>query len=344
MQRKSIRINSNKGIILLVGCFISVISILVAIQLGSVDMSWKETLKSIFTLNRESLNSIIIWDIRLPRIILSFLVGGTLSAAGMALQTLLRNPLAEPYTIGVSSGATLAVAISIVVPIPFLANGSNGMNLLALIGAIIALFLVLFIANWGRKSLMTESIILAGIVLSAFFGAFITLLISLSKNSETQAILGWMMGSLNGATWADVYYVIPFVTCGFIYLLIRIKTLRALSEGDSAAQQVGIRISLEKTFLFIAIAVMTGAVVSVSGMIGFVGLIVPHFARRLIRGINWSTYILCFIVGGSYLVLADLIARTIIAPVELPIGVVTAIIGAPIFTWILVRARQGGHV
>jgi iron complex transport system permease protein len=341
LLRKFIQTNLNNHTKLVLWILISSVILLFAVKLGSVRIPLSEVIDSLVH-HEGTLNRVIIWDIRLPRIILGLLVGGALSASGMALQSLLRNPLAEPYTIGVSSGATLAVVLCIVLPIPFIEAYSYLSNLFALIGSLLALLLVLSIAKWGQRALTTESIVLAGIVLSAFFSSIITLLISLSKNSEMQNILGWMMGSLNGSTWTDVMYVTPVILLGFVYILFRMRTIRAFSDGDASAQSIGVSIAVEKTLLFVAIAMMAGAAVSISGMIGFVGLIVPHFVKRMIRGNNISAYLLSFILGGSYLVTADLVARTIVAPAELPIGVITAIIGAPIFTWILIRQRRGG--
>lgn len=342
MRKPFIQIRSNNYIKVLFVLLVSVTVILWATKLGSVSISFGDVVKSLFHKHASSTNEIIIWEIRLPRVLVGFFVGGALSAAGMALQSLLRNPLAEPYTIGVSSGATLATVVGITLPITWIQNQVFFLHFFALIGAIVALLLVLIIARAGNRSLATESVILSGIILSAFLGAILTLLISLSKTTEVQAILGWMMGSLNGATWSDFYYVVPFITAGFIYLQIRIKIIRALSDGDASAHSLGIQVSREKTMLYVAIAGMTGAAVSVSGMIGFVGLIVPFFSRKLFRGINRSAYFICFLIGGSYLVLADLVARILISPSELPIGVVTAILGAPTFAWILIRQRREG--
>jgi iron complex transport system permease protein len=333
---------SSNLIKVLFGVGVSVCILLFATQMGSIHIQTSDVIATLFHKNDNSMYTTILWDIRIPRIILGFLVGGALSVSGMALQTLLRNPLAEPYTVGVSSGATLAVVISIVLPISFLHEHAVISNSFAMFGGIFALLIVLIFARMGQRSLSTESIILSGIILSAFLGAFITLLISLSENSQMQSILGWTMGSLNGATWEDVQYVWPWIFIGSVYILLRLKTIRAFSDGDSFAEHIGVSVKIEKTLLFVAIAIIAGAAVSVSGMIGFVGLIIPHLIRRTIRGHSIAAYTLSFLVGGSYLVVADLIARTILSPTELPIGVITAIFGAPIFTLILVRQRQGG--
>ncbi|MEY4480703.1 MAG: hypothetical protein RLZZ267_1381 [Bacillota bacterium] len=291
-----------------------------------------------FTLTEQ----LIIWEIRLPRVIIGLLVGASLSLAGATLQGLLRNPLAEPYTIGISAGSSLGAVIVIYFKLSLFGLGiMTTLPFVSIIGALVALISVLLITRLSYTRLANETIILAGIILSSFINAIITLLISLSSKEEMSMILYWMMGNLGMKTWVHVWLMLPFFVVGSLILLLKTKELNALSLGENAASHIGVNVKKEKILLLLAATLLTGSAVSISGAIGFVGLVIPHLVRIVIGANHKNLLPLSMLIGGAFLAFADSIARTVIEPRELPIGVITALIGAPVFSWLLVRHRTG---
>ncbi|WP_231597592.1 iron ABC transporter permease [Bacillus sp. SA1-12] len=283
----------------------------------------------------------IIWEIRYPRVLLAFLVGAALSLAGAAFQGLLRNPLADPYTIGVSSGASLGAVMVLYfqLTIPFL--GSYTLPVIAIIGGFITMFIVFGVTHLSTRQLSIETIILAGIIVSSFISAIISLIISLSEREDVRQILYWLMGNVGMRGWSHVKLMIPFLLIGAIVLLSRSRELNAFALGEESAEHLGVDIQRSKLIILVGASLLTGAAVSVSGSIGFVGLVIPHFIRLLCGPNHRHVLPLSMLVGGGYLILADLVARTIIAPSELPIGVITSLIGAPVFALLLIRERIG---
>lgn len=281
----------------------------------------------------------IILDIRLPRVILGAFVGAALSLAGTAFQGLLKNPLADPYTLGVSSGAAVGAVFVIFFGISFPFFGSFTLPIMSIIFAFLILFAVVLFARLLHKGLSTETIILVGIILNAFLGAVISLMIALT-GEELRQIIVWLMGSLSMRGWDYVMLIIPFFFIGAIIILWNANELNALAFGEETARHLGVNVKLRKMMILIGASLLTGVSVAVSGTIGFVGLVIPHITR-LLCGPNHRVLLpLSMIFGAAFLIFADLVARTIIAPTELPIGVLTAIIGAPIFGLLLLRRRQ----
>ncbi|OMF53431.1 ABC transporter permease [Paenibacillus sp. FSL R5-0490] len=289
--------------------------------------------------NTDSMHANIIMDIRLPRVLLAGLVGASLAIAGAAFQGLLRNPLADPYTIGVSSGASLGAVLTLFfgLSIPF--AGMFTLPLFSIFFSFLTIFAVLLFARNIERSMKVETIILTGIIFSSFLGALISLMIALT-GEELRQIIGWLLGSVSMRGWAYINIILPFFVIGAVLLLVNSKELNAMSFGEEKARHIGVDVQKRKMMVLIAGSILTGAAVAVSGTIGFVGLVIPHLARMLWGPDHRHLLPLSILVGAGFLIIADLVSRTIIAPAELPIGVITALIGAPAFGVILMKRRN----
>lgn len=289
--------------------------------------------------NTDSMHANIIMNIRLPRVLLAGLVGASLAIAGAAFQGLLRNPLADPYTIGVSSGASLGAVITLFfgLSIPF--AGMFTLPLFSILFAFLTIFAVLLFARNIERSMKVETIILTGIIFSSFLGALISLMIALT-GEELRQIIGWLLGSVSMRGWAYINIILPFFVIGAVLLLVNSKELNAMSFGEEKARHIGVDVQKRKMMVLIAGSILTGAAVAVSGTVGFVGLVIPHLTRMLWGPDHRHLLPLSILVGAGFLIIADLVSRTIIAPAELPIGVITALIGAPVFGAILMRRRN----
>ncbi|MFD2193278.1 FecCD family ABC transporter permease [Oceanobacillus bengalensis] len=285
----------------------------------------------------------IIWNIRLPRVLLALCVGASLALAGAAFQGLLRNPLADPYTIGVSSGSALGAVFVIFFQVTIVGLGSYTLPVVAIVSGLITLFIVFGLVRLSSRSLAIETIILAGIIVSAFIGALTSLIISLGDQDAMTQIIYWLYGSVAMRGWSHVQLIIPFMIVGALILFVHYRELNALALGEEAADHIGVNVKRGKLFILIGASLLTGAAVAVSGTIGFVGLVIPHLVR-LVTGPNHKHVLpLSMLIGGAFLILADLLSRTVVAPSELPLGVITGLIGAPIFAILLVKERISGR-
>ncbi|MCA1022820.1 iron chelate uptake ABC transporter family permease subunit [Halobacillus litoralis] len=284
----------------------------------------------------------IILQIRLPRVVLAGLVGGALAISGAAFQGLLKNPLADPYTLGVSSGASVgAVAVLFLgITLPF--AGSFTLPVVSIAAAICTIFIVVGFARLVDRSMSMTTIILTGIIFSSFLGSFISLMISLT-GEELRQIINWLLGSVGNRGWDYVHLMLPFFVIGVLLLMFTGQELNAMTFGEERAKQLGVHVERQKYMILSAASILTGAAVAVSGTIGFVGLVIPHICRKIFGSDHRHLIPLCVLNGSAFLILADLLARTIVSPSELPIGVVTALIGAPMFAVILIRRRKGGR-
>ncbi|WP_282174090.1 FecCD family ABC transporter permease [Cytobacillus firmus] len=289
--------------------------------------------------NTDSMHANIIMNIRLPRVLLAGLVGASLAIAGAAFQGLLRNPLADPYTIGVSSGASLGAVLTLFfgLSIPF--AGMFTLPLFSILFSFLTIFAVLLFARNIERSMKVETIILTGIIFSSFLGALISLMIALT-GEELRQIIGWLLGSVSMRGWAYINIILPFFIIGAILLLVNSKELNAMSFGEEKAQHIGVDVQKRKMMVLVAGSILTGAAVAVSGTIGFVGLVIPHLTRMLWGPDHRHLLPLSVLMGSGFLIIADLVSRTIIAPAELPIGVITALIGAPAFGVILMKRKN----
>lgn len=284
---------------------------------------------------------LIIWNIRVPRVLLAFLVGASLSLAGAAFQGLLRNPLADPYTIGVSSGSALGAVTVLFFQYTIWGLGSYTLPIVAILSGFFTLFIVFGLVRLSSRSLAIETIILAGIIVGAFVGALTSLMIALGDRDAMAQIIYWLYGSVAMRGWSHVQLIIPFLVIGAIILLAHYRELNALALGEEAADHIGVNVKRGKILILTGASLLTGSAVAVSGSIGFVGLVVPHLVRLMTGPNHRNVLPLSMLLGGAFLVLADLLARTVIAPKELPIGVITALIGAPVFAFLLIRDRIG---
>ncbi|GIN84984.1 putative ABC transporter permease protein YvrB [Heyndrickxia sporothermodurans] len=286
------------------------------------------------------MNTNIVLNIRLPRVLLAGLVGASLAIAGAAFQGLLRNPLADPYTLGISSGASVGAVITIFFHLSLPVIGMLTLPIMSILGSFLTIFCVLLFARKIEKSMKVETIILTGIIFSSFFSSFISLIIALTGD-ELRQIIGWLLGSVSMRGWNYVLILLPFFIVGSLLLLLNAKELDAMSLGEERAQHLGVNVEKRKLLILIAGSILTGAAVSVSGAIGFVGLVIPHLLR-IIWGPNHRQLLpLSILFGSAFLIITDLVSRTIIQPSELPIGVITALIGAPVFAVILMKRKRG---
>lgn len=282
--------------------------------------------------------------VRLPRVLLGILVGAALGISGAAVQGIFRNPLAEPGLIGISAGASLMAVIVIVLEMVLFAGLSNllGYYLLAFgafAGAGIAAMVVYQISRTDGKS-NVATMLLAGIAINALAGALTGLITYMADDQQLRNITFWMLGSLAGATWETVIAILPFVLLPVLILPYMGKALNAFALGETQANQIGLRVNRIKRNVVILSTLAVGASVAVSGIIGFVGLLVPHTIRLLIGVDNKYVLPASALMGALMLTLADMLCRTIIAPIELPIGVITALLGTPLFLYILIKDKK----
>jgi iron complex transport system permease protein len=279
----------------------------------------------------------LVWELRLPRIMLAALVGAALSLAGAALQGMIGNPLADPYTIGVSSGAAVGAGLALLLGFAGAANGF-ALPAMAFVCALLALALVFALAR-TRGTLHTSGFLLAGIVTGSFLWAVLTLLLSLAK-SEQRAILSWLMGRFDQAEWAQVALLAGLVGTAGVALWVSGRGLDAFAFGEEVARSVGVDVEKFKAGTLTLCALLTAGAVAFSGIIGFVGLVVPHLSRFLVGPPHRALLPVSALLGAILTVCADLLARTVRTGEELPVGVVTALLGAPFFL-ILLRRQAG---
>ena len=282
----------------------------------------------------------IVIHVRLARICLALLVGAALSLAGVVYQGVLRNPLADPFTLGVSSGAAFAAALAILLgwgSLPFF--GLSALPVVAFGGAMSALYLVYLLGRLDGRVHPT-TLVLAGIIVSTFLSAWISLLKSLNQDSISTIVL-WIMGSLSGKSWLHVMLLAPYVLVGLVAILFYARELDLFSLGDIQAQQLGVNVARTRFLLLLAASLMTAAAVSVSGVIGFVGLVVPHLVRLVLGPMHRRLLPASILIGGVLVLIADTLARSLLPRgEELPVGVVTAILGGPFFCFLLLRRKK----
>lgn len=275
----------------------------------------------------------IIWNVRLPRVILGILVGSSLSVAGVSFQGLLKNPMSDPYILGVSSGAALGATIAIINHLEYVKYGFSSITFAAFIGAIISVFIVYNIGRINNK-LSTNTLLLAGVAVGQFFTAIMSFLMVVNSNDMSK-IIYWTMGSLSGKGWNPVKSLSIPILLTIVVLIYYSKELNILLTGDETAKSMGVNVERTKRIILVLGTLLTSLVVSVSGIIGFVGLIIPHIAR-IIFGPDHKILLPCSaIVGAIFMIITDTISRTLISPVEIPVGIITAMFGGPFFIYLL---------
>lgn len=321
---------------------------LCAIALGNSVIPFGETLgvlgEKILGLSLDSVidskHATIIWQIRLPRVLLAFLVGGSLAASGSVVQSILQNELASPYTLGVSAGASLGVGLTIVFGWQFGALGRLSLPMIGFVGGMATVYLVIHFSKLVDPTLSNNTIILAGMVFSLFVNSILTILSAMFNNS-IEAITLWQMGSFAMKGWSYVQCIIPFCLVGMVGVLYYTREMDLLTFGEEQAKAIGVETERVKNRLFILASILTGAAVAVGGVIGFIDLIAPHVVRRYFGSKHCYVVPMSFVFGGILMVITDLVARTIISQSELPVGAITSIIGAPFFAYVYFKKRRG---
>ena len=320
-----------------------------ATSIGSVPISASEIVK--MTLNGTTLfhfrqtwdnaDAIIIFQLRLPHVIGAALVGAALAVGGVLFQGLLRNPLADPYLIGISAGSGLGITIGFALPASFVLFGFGQIAAFAFVGAVFAVFLVYWLARVGGRTPVV-SLLLAGMVVTALMNAIQALLLYLYPGLQLRlrSVIGWLWGGIAIQDWSQVGIVAALILAGILLALCMASTLNALALGEEGATYLGINVERQKTLLIAVASLLTAASVTIAGLVGFVGLVVPH-ALRLVIGPGHRLLLPASALGGAlFLVVADLLARSLIAPSELPLGVLTALVGGPFFLYLLRRSGR----
>lgn len=326
----------------------SLLALIGCLQFGAEDIGFLESvhiLAQVLRSGEASLESVgtagvILLQVRLPRVLLGFMVGGCLAAVGVGLQALLRNPLADPYVLGVSSGAALGAACAILLGIGTTVLAFSTLPLFAFAGGMLSLFIVYRVAaSYGR--LPVHTLLLAGIILNAIFTALIMFATSMMDPNRSFGMMAWLMGTLTAPDYPALAVLGVYLAVGSLILFRKAQALNLLTLGEESARSLGVEVESVKKVVFVVSALLTGAVVSVSGMIGFIGMVVPHMVRLAIGADHRLLLPASALVGGTFLMAADTVARTLLAPAEIPVGVVTALAGGPVFIYLLMYRKAG---
>jgi iron complex transport system permease protein len=324
-----------------------VVSLVIGVLAGPIHLGVGEVLESAaarlhipgFSTSLSPTDEAILWEIRVPRVVLAALVGAMLAVAGATYQGVFRNPLADPYLLGVAAGAGLGATIAIA----YLPQGLRGQRMLpiaAFVGGAVAVMLTYAVGRSARRERDAATLVLAGVTVTAFFTAWQTFV--QQQNSETlQEVYSWILGNIPSTGWPDVFLVLPYIAVAVAVILALRRVVDVLTLGDDEAASLGVDVRRVRIALVVAATLGTAAAVAVTGLIGFVGIIVPH-TIRLLTGVGYRALLpLSVVVGAGFLVLADVVARTALSPAEIPLGVVTAFFGAPFFALVL-RTTRGG--
>ncbi len=320
---------------------------LICLHFGAQPIAYGEVLRALFdtvslkdsTDETSDIARTILLQVRLPRILLGFLVGCSLASVGVALQALLRNPLADPYVLGVSSGAALGTAVGILFGVGTTFLAETALPACGFVGGLVALAVIYrMAATYGQ--LPIHSLLLTGVILNAIFSALIMFITSILDPNRSYGMMAWLMGTLTAPTYGSLVALIIYLSIGLFLLFRHMRVLNILALGEESARTLGIDTEQAKRFLFVLTALVTGAVVSVSGMIGFIGMVVPHAVRLVIGADHRLLLPASALVGGTFLMGADTVARTLIAPTEIPVGIITALAGGPFFVYLLLWRKD----
>ena len=276
---------------------------------------------------------------RLPRTLAGALVGSTLASAGVVFQGLLRNPLATPFTLGVSAGAALGAMLAITFAPTLALAGIPAAPLASFAGSILAVAVVYLLASARHRGLSTNTLLLAGVTMNAFFSALILFVQYFADFTDTFRILRWLMGDLDVSSYTPLVSTLPLVAVSFAAFAWLARPLNLLSLGPDAAESRGLDVTRAQRVAFVSASLATGAAVSVGGPVGFIGIIVPHLVRLMVGADHRVVLPASALFGAAFLVACDVVSRTVLAPLELPVGIITALIGGPFFLWLLVRRR-----
>jgi len=313
-------------------CGLALLVLAAALLVGAVDVSWNGVLGALT--GGGSPEAALIRGLRMPRVLLAFLVGGSLALSGAALQALVRNPLADPYLIGLSGGAGLGAVLAIALQL----GGRWAVPLAAFAGAMGTIAVVYRLSTAAGRRLDPHVLLLGGVVVGAFAGSLMSAVITLSSASELRSAMLWLLGGFGMASWPSLGLFAAYAALPLALLLASARGLDLLTLGEENAQHLGADVERLKRRVYLSVAALTGAAVAVSGIIGFVGLVVPHVIRRWGAPLHRQLLPAAFVAGGAFLVGADLLSRSLFRPLELPVGVVTALIGVPVFALQLKRS------
>ena len=335
-----------KNLFLSLSCVVLLALMVYAVTLGSVYIEPELILRSILEWIKYGMDGVtcddsirfIIFEVRLPRIILAVLTGSLLSMAGAVYQAIFQNPMADPYVIGISSGAAFGATIAIIFLPPMMLLGNSIVSSAAFLSAILTSILVYFISK-TKRGVDTFSLLLTGVVISTVLSSFISLMM-LAHQDEAMKIMTWTMGSFNAKSWNHVLTILIPTVIGIFFTIYHGKDLNVLVMGEEEAMTMGLDTKRLKRNMLLICALLTSIAVSVSGIIGFVGLIVPHFIRLIFGSEHKFLLKASFVFGAIFMLLSDTIARSLISGFEVPVGIITSLIGGPLFLILLVRYRR----
>ncbi|MFH1581288.1 MAG: iron ABC transporter permease [Pseudomonadota bacterium] len=310
-------------------------TMLIGISLGSTGNEVKAVLQSLFGGGADSMLDTIVWQIRFPRVLLAALVGATLSLGGLVFQALLRNPLAEPYILGISGGSAIGAIVGILAGL----SRFPGVSLTAFLGSIATLLLLLIMSS-GQSILKKNTLLLSGVMVNAFCGAIIMFLVSMTQDSRLHNIIFWLMGDLSMSDIGQVGILALTLLPCFIIIFLYSHSMNLLLMGNEMAQTMGVNIKRVTTILLVVTSFMVSSTVCHCGLLGFVGLVMPHLLRLILGPDHRVLVPACILGGGVYMVICDLLARVLPQQGEMPAGVVTAMIGAPLFIYLLKRSKR----
>ena len=287
----------------------------------------------------DNVDAQIFFVARLPRVVTAALVGGTLAAAGVVFQALLRNPLATPFTLGVSAGASLGAMLALTFGLPLTVPGLSNSMVASFVGALGAVGIVYGLATIRHRGFSTTVLLLAGVTLNSFFSALIMFVQYLADFSQTFRTVRWLMGDLDVGSYSSILSALPFTLAAFAIFAWLPKPLNLLALGPDSAATRGVNVLRTQRLAFFSASLATGAAVSLGGPIGFVGIIIPHLIRLIVGSDHRLILPAATLFGAAFLVICDVLARTLLAPMELPVGIITAVLGGPFFLWLLIRRR-----
>jgi iron complex transport system permease protein len=337
------------GVVVIAMILILVVGIAIASTTGSANISPFDVFRIVYshiphfgkTVDISDISSAsksIIWNVRLPRVLLGVLVGTSLSVAGGAFQGLLKNPMADPFILGISSGAALGATIAIIFRLDMTFMGFSGISVAAFIGALIAVFAVYNIGKVKNKVPVT-TLLLAGVAVGNFLTAVMSFLMVVYSRDMTK-IIYWTLGNLSGKGWEPVKMIFVPVLIGVIVILYLSKDINIMLTGEESAKSLGVNVERTKIYVLLAGTFLTSIVVSVSGIIGFVGLIIPHIIRLFTGPDHRILLPVSALAGAVFMIFADTVARVVISPVEIPVGIITALFGGPFFVFLLKRKKK----
>lgn len=329
-----------KWLVILISLILVIISAILGISFGAVKLKAKTILEVLLSGYKKGTSGDpsfeIIWNLRLPRVLLALLVGGGLSVSGTAVQALFRNPLAEPYLLGVSGGAAFGASLFTYLVILGLSLPSFlGLPGFAFIFSLAAVVIVYKVAQ-VKGTIPRDRLLLAGVALSFLFSAFTAFFLYLTVVQRPQ-LLFWLLGGFSRARWGLLLPFAPIILLGSLLFFLFWRELNAFLIGEEEALSIGVPVEAVKKAILAIVALVTGASVGAAGIIGFVGLMVPHISRRLIGGDHRFLLLESFLIGAALMTLCDLVARVVLSPVEIPVGIVTSLLGVPFFLWLLKR-------